>query len=180
MTYLTTEIMSPVRSKILPAHIQNHMDLEDKLRRTECLNDPIRCEILMLIGEHFSLTFEELLQHLKTVQPTVLPEELEKELELMGDYVLKTQDKKLTTDPNPDLRWCTGSHNMGIDGDAVDCLAEKIEEKLGGTLTREAHDTLEPVEKYVLTEDGRDTLDEMLTSKYYSKRLPKRGLSKNE
>ena len=127
------------------------MDLKDKLHRTEILNDPVRCEILMLIGEYFSLTFEELFQHLKTVQPTVQPEELEKELEVLGNYVLKTQDKKLTKVP---------PLKPSIMRDVADYLSEKFS-------TPEARDMIEPVEKYVLSEDGRDTLDEMLTSKYY-------------
>ena len=54
----------------------------------ELLKDPLRQKILLKLGEHDGLSFDELLKELKIDDQ----EELHSQLKILGDLVAKTED----------------------------------------------------------------------------------------
>ena len=132
------------RAKILDSHLLNSMDSSVSASSNELLNDPVRLKIVLLLGDYHCLSFEELLKHLKTVQPL----ELKRQLEILSDLVIETRDEYLLED--------TAVLHQEVD---------RVYNFITGTSNEEFRNKTEPIAKYVLTEAGHDVVDEVLSGK---------------
>jgi DNA-binding HxlR family transcriptional regulator len=83
----------------------------------ELLKDPIRQKILLFLGEHNGVSFDDLMKHLKIVNP----EELGSQLKLLGDLVTKKEDDEYSLTEQGVSKRPSGQYMLTEKGhDAVD------------------------------------------------------------
>jgi hypothetical protein len=94
------------------------MSKADKLARWhEFLKDPLRQKILLKLGEHDKLSFDELMEELKIDDQ----EELYDELQVLGDLVTKAKDEDYSLPKEGVLKIVSDQYMLTEEGhDAVD------------------------------------------------------------
>ncbi len=94
------------------------MSEADRLARWhEFLKDPLRQKILLKLGEHDKLSFDELMKELKIDDQ----EELYDELQVLGDLVAKVKDDEYSLPKEGDLKTLSDQYMLTEEGhDLVD------------------------------------------------------------